>query len=120
MVLRVVCSIDWPTRWVTVSSRSLTVRAISAWRPANACPIASTRPVASLCARSISLRRSSSSSARIACAMACSAPRRPDRAITTAMTDSRMSASTPKPISAAPVRTGSSPIMKRISFIQLL
>ena len=65
MVLRVVCSIDWPTRWVTESSRSLTARAISAWRPASAWPIASTRPVASLWARSISLRRSSSSSARI-------------------------------------------------------
>ena len=37
MVLRVVCSIDWPTRWVTESSRSLTARAISAWRPASAC-----------------------------------------------------------------------------------
>ena len=85
MVLRVVASIDWPTRWVTESSRSLTARAISAWRPASAWPIASTRPVASLCARSISLRRSSSSSARIACAIASSAPRRPDRAITTAM-----------------------------------
>ena len=85
MVLRVVCSIDWPTRWVTESSRSLTARAISAWRPASAWPIASTRPVASLCARSISLRRSSSSSARIACAIASSAPRRPDRAITMAM-----------------------------------
>ena len=37
MVLRVVASIDWPTRWVTESSRSLTARAISAWRPASAC-----------------------------------------------------------------------------------
>ena len=81
MVLRVVCSIDWPTRWVTESSRSLTARAISAWRPASAWPMASTRPVASLWARSISLRRSSSSSARMACAIASSAPRRPERAI---------------------------------------
>ena len=56
MVLRVVCSIDWPTRWVTESSRSLTARAISAWRPASAWPMASTRPVASFCARSISLQ----------------------------------------------------------------
>ena len=79
--------------------------------------MASTRPVASDCARIISLRRSSSSSARIACAIASAAPRLPERAITTAMASSRMSASAPKPISAAPVRTGSSPIMKRISFI---
>ena len=97
MVLRVVASIDWPTRWVTESSRSLTARAISAWRPASACPIASTRPVDSLCARSISLRRSSSSSARIACAIASSAPRRPERAMTMAMVSSSTSASAPKP-----------------------
>ena len=120
MVLRVVCSIDWPTRWVTESSRSLTVRAISAWRPASAWPIASTRPVASLCARIISESRSSSSSARIACAIAISAPRRPERAITTAIVSSRSSASAPKPISAAPVRTGRSPTMKRISFMEPL
>ena len=31
-----VASIDWPTRWVTESSRSFTARAISAWRPASA------------------------------------------------------------------------------------
>ncbi len=37
MVLRVVASIDWPTRWVTESSRSLTARVISAWRPTSAC-----------------------------------------------------------------------------------
>ena len=117
MVLRVVCSIDWPTRWVTESSRSLTARAMSAWRPASAWPIASTRPVASVWARSISLRRSSSSSARIACAIASSAPRRPERAITMAMISSSISASAPKPISASPVRTGQSPIMKRISFM---
>ncbi len=120
MVLRVVCSIDWPTRWVTVSSRSLTARAMSAWRPASACPIASTRPVASLWARSISLKRSSSSTARMACATASSAPRRPDRAITMAMIVSNVSASAPKPISAAPVWTGRSPIMKRISFMGAL
>ena len=66
-----------------------------------------TRPVASDWARSISLRRSSSSSARIACAIASAAPRLPERAMTTAMARSRMSASAPKPISAAPVRTGS-------------
>ena len=59
-------SIDWPTRWVTESSRSLTARAISACRPASACAIASTRPEASACARSISWRRCSSSSARAA------------------------------------------------------
>ena len=56
IVLRVVCSIDWPTRWVTESSRSLTARAISACRPASACAIASTRPVDSLWARSMSLQ----------------------------------------------------------------
>ena len=52
--------------------------------------------------------------------MASSAPRRPERPIATAMIDSRMRASAPKPISAVPVRTGSSPIMKRISFIPAL
>ena len=45
MVWRVVASIDWPTRWVTESSRSLTARVISDWRPTSACAMASTRPV---------------------------------------------------------------------------
>ena len=36
MVWRVVASIDWPTRWVTESSRSLTARVISDWRPTSA------------------------------------------------------------------------------------
>ena len=97
MVWRVVASIDWPTRCVTESSRSLTARVISDWRPTSACAMASTRPVDSLCARSISLRRSSSSSARIACAIASSAPRRPERAMTMAIASSSTKASAPKP-----------------------
>ena len=117
MVLRVVCSIDWPTRWVTESSRSLTARAMSAWRPASAWPISWTRPVASDWARSISLTRSSSSSARIACAIASAAPRLPDRAMMMAMISNRTSASAPNPSSASPVCTGASPIVKRISFM---
>jgi len=48
MVWRLVCSIDWPTRWVTVSSTLVTARAIFGLASARACPIASTRPVASL------------------------------------------------------------------------
>jgi len=49
--------------------------------------------------------------------MASSAPRRPERAITMAMVRSNSSASAAKPISAAPVRTGRSPTVKRISFM---
>jgi hypothetical protein len=68
----------------------------------------------------MSMRRSSSSSARLACVIAISVPRRPDRAITMAMISSNTSASAPKAISAAPVRTGTSPTMKRIWFIRPL
>src|ERR1700716_3086030 len=56
----------------------------------------------------------------MACAIASSAPRRPDRAITMVMIRSNVSANAPKPISAAPVWTGQSPIVKRISFITAL
>ena len=44
----------------------------------------------------------------------------PLRLITMAMIVSNISASAPNPISAAPVRTGRSPIVKRISFMPLL
>lgn len=90
---------------------------MSAWRPASAWPISWTRPVASLWARSISLTRSSSSSARIACAIASAAPRLPDRAMMMAMVSSNVSARAPKLISASLVWTRQSPIVKRISFM---
>src|SRR5260221_646989 len=82
--------------------------------------MASTRPVDWFCACSISLRRSSSSSARIACAIASSAPRRPERAMTMAITSSSTSAPAPKPIRASPTQIRRAATIKRISFIQPL
>ncbi len=56
----------------------------------------------------------------MACAIANSAPRRPERAITMAIVNNNSSASAPKPISASRVWTGQSPIVKRISFMVAL
>ena len=55
--------------------------------------------------------------ARMACAIASSAPRRPERAFEIAMPSSSNKASPANPIRATPARTGMSPIMKTISFM---